>query len=169
MFSRLFGGNKVHSTDNSVNSTNGTSQQTINWETITSKNVRKFTLSGLRTFGKVVDVYDGDTCQVVFPLNGELYRWSVRLQGIDTPEIRGKTVEEKERGIYVRDKLREKILDQVIVLDCMDFDKYGRPLAKLYMSQDDASNQKDISSWLIENKYGVEYFGGKKQAYKKVE
>ena len=39
---------------------------------------------------KVVSVYDGDSIKVLFPLNGVLYKWTCRLDGIDTPEIKNK-------------------------------------------------------------------------------
>ena len=50
-------------------------------------------------YGKVVKVYDGDTITIAakFPnTDGPIYRFSVRLDGIDTPEIKGKTQAEKD-------------------------------------------------------------------------
>ena len=46
--------------------------------------------------GQVIKVYDGDTITIASKLPFEsypLYRLSVRLNGIDTPEIKGKTHE----------------------------------------------------------------------------
>ena len=37
---------------------------------------------------KVVNVYDGDTCKVVFRLNNQIHRWNIRMDGYDTPEMR---------------------------------------------------------------------------------
>ena len=45
-------------------------------------------------YGKVIKVYDGDTITIAARLpntDGPIYRFSVRLNGIDTPEIRGKS------------------------------------------------------------------------------
>ena len=36
----------------------------------------------------MIDVYDGDTCKVVFDLNGCLNKWNVRMEGYDSPEMR---------------------------------------------------------------------------------
>ena len=64
----------------------------------------KATFKGTKTFipdvyyGKVVKVYDGDTITIATRLGGEgpLFRFSVRLLEIDTPEKRTKNLEEKE-------------------------------------------------------------------------
>ena len=48
--------------------------------------------------GRVIKVYDGDTITIASKLpfvESPLYRLSVRLNGIDTPEIKGKTEDEK--------------------------------------------------------------------------
>jgi endonuclease YncB( thermonuclease family) len=50
------------------------------------------------TEGYVLKVYDGDTITIASKLpfeNSPIYRFSVRLAGIDTPEIKGKTEKEK--------------------------------------------------------------------------
>lgn len=49
-------------------------------------------------YGKVIKVYDGDTITIasqIDPSNPIIYRFSVRLNGIDSPEIKGKTENEK--------------------------------------------------------------------------
>ena len=53
-----------------------------------NKKTDKFTLNNLIKICKVVDVYDGDTCRVVFNHNGEINKWNIRMNGYDTPEIR---------------------------------------------------------------------------------
>ena len=58
--------------------------------------------------GRVIKVYDGDTITIASKLpfiNSPLYRLSVRLNGIDTPEIRGKTEDEKTAAKNVKDEL----------------------------------------------------------------
>ena len=64
-------------------------------------------------YGKVVKVYDGDTITIASYLpipNSPLYRFSVRLNGIDTPEIKGKTREEKDLALVAKNALSEMIL-----------------------------------------------------------
>ena len=108
----------------------------------------------------MVQVYDGDTCKIVIPFKHELFKWNCRLTGLDTPELRTKNLKEKECGYYVRDKLRDKILNKVITVHCHEFDKYGRLLVTLY---ENSTDSKSINTWLIENHYAYEYEGGTKE------
>ena len=110
---------------------------------------------------KIVSVYDGDTVKAIFPLNGILLKWNCRLTGIDTPEIRTRSTSEKQYGYIVRDKLREKILEKVVVLKCGKLDKYGRLLVEIL-----CDNKKcNINEWLINNKYAFSYDGGTKKSW----
>lgn len=111
------------------------------------------------TFGKVIKVYDGDTITIASKLpntDGPIYRFSVRLNGIDTPEIRGKSVAEKELAIVVRDALRERIMHQIVELRNVANEKYGRILADVYI------DNVSINDWLVEQNFAVPYTGGKK-------
>ena len=66
----------------------------IDWSKV-DKKIKRFSLENQRKIGKCVDVYDGDTIQVVFQMQSELFRWTCRLVGIDTPEIRTRNKTEK--------------------------------------------------------------------------
>jgi micrococcal nuclease len=119
-----------------------------------------FSLEGQEHRAKVVDVYDGDTIKCVFPIHNKLYRWNCRIAGVDTPEIRTRCKPEKELGYNVRDKLREKILNKIVYLQCGEFDKYGRLLVNILC--DDCL----VNDWLVENNYAFAYDGGTKQSWK---
>lgn len=110
-------------------------------------------------FGKVIKVYDGDTITIasVLPNTTEpIYRFSVRLNGIDTPEIRGKTPEEKELAILARDELYNKIYGKMVTLKNVGTEKYGRILADVYLEEE------NINEWLVSKEYAVRYDGGTK-------
>ena len=96
----------------------------INWDAVDSK-VKQFSFEGDKKTAKVVSVYDGDTIKVVFSVFEKLFKFNCRIQGVDTPEIRTKNKQEKKFGLEIRDKLREKILNKVVIIECGDFDKYG--------------------------------------------
>jgi endonuclease YncB( thermonuclease family) len=110
---------------------------------------------------KVVKVYDGDTITVASYLKGvpTCYRFSVRLRGIDSPEIRTKNEDEKKAAIISRDKLSEKILNKIVYLKDIGTEKYGRVLADVFY------NNEKINDWLLNNKLAVKYDGGKKVAF----
>lgn len=132
----------------------------INWETVNSE-VKEFSFEGQNKTAKVVSVYDGDTVKVVFPVLNKLFKFNCRISGVDTPEIRTRNKVEKEYGLLVRDKLREKILDKVVTIKCGDFDKFGRLLIDI--QERGALAEETVSEWLIKNNYAYKYDGGKKK------
>ena len=110
-------------------------------------------------FGKVIKVYDGDTITIASKLpynNSPIYRFAVRLNGIDSPEIKGKTSVEKELAKISRDKLNELIFGKIVVLKNTNTEKYGRILADIYF--DDIH----INQWMLDNNLAVPYDGGMK-------
>lgn len=110
---------------------------------------------------KIVSVYDGDSIKAIFQFNNTYLKWNCRLDGIDTPEIRTRNLKEKEYGLYVRDRLRELILNKIVTLKCGELDKYGRLLVNIYID----NNKKSVNEWLINEKYGQVYTGGKKKSW----
>ena len=131
-------------------------------ETVNIKTA-KFTLLGHKTYAKCVYVYDGDTVHVVFkmPNGNECYKWVVRMNGIDTPEMKSKNVTEKKAAVLARDFLKEQILDKIIIVDCLEFDKYGRLLAELYTE----GNPVSLSRQMIEKGHAKAYDGGTKEGW----
>jgi micrococcal nuclease len=90
------------------------------------------------TSGQVIKVYDADTITIASKLpypETPMYRLSVRLQGIDAPEIKGKDVsdEEKEQAKISRDFLSNLILNKIVHLKNIQNEKYGRILADVYL------------------------------------
>lgn len=126
--------------------------ESIKWEDTT-----KFTvpING----GQVIKVYDGDSITIAarLPMLGSpLYRFAVRLNGIDTPEIKGKNEDEKEAAKNARDALSAMILNKYITLRNVDTEKYGRILADVYI------DEVHVNGWLIAEKFALPYDGGTK-------
>ena len=126
-------------------------QQTI------PNDIPMFSFDGISTYAKIYDVYDGDTVKIIFEYKGEMIKYSARIFGIDTPEIRTKDKQEKELGYKARDFLKSHVFDEILKVDLMHFDKYGRLLIKIYLD-----NGIDISNFMIQEGYAKPYFGGKK-------
>ena len=101
---------------------------------------------------KVLSVYDGDTirCDIKLGFYITLSDQTIRLSGIDTPEVRG---EEREDGLKVRDIVRDLILGKEISLQTKKDTKgkYGRWLGRVYI--DDLC----VNDFLIEKGYAVPY------------
>jgi endonuclease YncB( thermonuclease family) len=143
----------------------------------------EFTLNSLKCKARVVDIYDGDTCTLVIPVNSTMYKFNVRLFGIDTCEMKSKDESQKEKAIQARNRLIELVTggkigkeeiktrkDIVAILnsniytvniECLEMDKYGRVLAKLYSETDESTTFSDI---LINEGLAYKYYGGTKQA-----
>ena len=111
--------------------------------------------------GRVIKVYDGDTITIASTIpikNSPLYRFSVRLNGIDTPEIKGSDEIEKRVALMARDALSEKILYKDVELINVKTEKYGRLLAEVVF------NGENMNEWMISKRFAVEYDGGTKKS-----
>lgn len=115
------------------------------------------------TSGKIVRVYDGDTVTIATRISVDgkeipkIFRFNVRLLGIDTPEMRTKNQAEKALAVKARDALNAYIMNKTVTLQSVSYDKYGRILADI-LTKDGVN----ISDWMISNGYAVKYDGGTK-------
>jgi endonuclease YncB( thermonuclease family) len=112
--------------------------------------------------GRVIKVYDADTITIAAKLPFEsspLYRLSVRLNGIDTPEMKGKGVsdEEKAAAKVARDFVVERVLNKYVRLENVESEKYGRILADVYIGD------VHLNELLLRERLAVKYDGGTKQ------
>ena len=148
-------------------------QHITDLEHITYKDTIPFILPIV--YGKVIKVYDGDTITIAAIIpntnnNKTVYRFSVRLTGIDSPEIKGHTQNEKLAAITSRDALHKLIFGKIIELRNNSNEKYGRILADVYLTNtNDSSNNSGtllhINKWMLDNKYAIPYNGGTKQQF----
>ena len=121
--------------------------------------------------GKCIKVYDGDTITVATRLPFDrtvnkaladtVFRFAVRLAGIDCPEIKGKTNTEKARALVARDVLKDKILDKHVILKNVMTEKYGRLLADVYVVEN--GREVWLNKWMLDNGHAVFYDGGTKK------
>ena len=116
-----------------------------------TSNTPFFTLDGTNVCGKIVYVYDGDTVHAVFGTRGGYDKWRCRILGIDTPELRGGTIETKIRARESRDFLRELINDKIVYIKCHDFDAFGRVLVEIFI------DGRSVADILIRNELAKPY------------
>ena len=112
---------------------------------------------GLATWARVVECHDGDTCKVVFAPNAALpaimYKFTVRLFGIDTSEMTSATPALRARAVRARNRLLQlsgltisdldramtrnqviaelAVAPRVVFVVCHEMDKYGRLLVEV--------------------------------------
>jgi micrococcal nuclease len=111
------------------------------------------------TKGRVVNVYDGDTLTLAarLPNDNTIYKFSVRLRGLDCPEVRTNDKSEKLIAMKARNYVSSKVLGEMVTLFNVDLDKYGRLLAGVLYNE-----QKDLAEELISERLAVKYDGGTK-------
>lgn len=110
--------------------------------------------------GIVIKVYDGDTITIASKLPYSesllLYRFSVRLKGIDCPEIKGKDENEKQCAQIAKEEMSNLIMSKIVTLKNVKIDKYGRILADVYFGD------LYLNQHMIEKRLAVTYDGGTK-------
>jgi endonuclease YncB( thermonuclease family) len=107
---------------------------------------------------KVLKVYDGDTFTIVTKLykTDQVYQFQVRLNGLDTAELKGTKDKVKKMSIIARDKLSELIFNKVVSFKNISYDKYGRLLADVFI------NDINVDKWMLDNNLALSYDGGHK-------
>lgn len=104
-------------------------------------------------------VVDGDTIDVVIDLGfGIKKKTRLRLNGIDTPEIRTKNIDEKIAGLEAKQKLIELMEGSNDECDVRTIKtgKYGRYLADVYI-KDQNNFDLHVNQYLLENGYATAY------------
>lgn len=108
---------------------------------------------------EVVSVYDGDTFTINLncTLKVMCEKVSVRVRGVDTPEIKGKTEREKALAQQAKAFTQNFLKQKPILLNNCGRDKYFRLLCNV-------SNKtgKDLGEELIQAGLGYSYQGGTK-------
>jgi endonuclease YncB( thermonuclease family) len=117
---------------------------------------------GTVTVSKVISVYDGDTFRVNIdslpPIVGK--NIPIRVNGVDTPEIRGKCLYEKNLALKARDFVRAKLSNaKEIKLTNLQRGKYFRMVANVLV---DGVN---LERELLDNELAYRYDGGKKLSW----
>ena len=109
----------------------------------------------------IVSVYDGDSVTAILDLGmGIQKKAKCRLYGIDTPELRGKTASEKTAAKAARDRLREIINEQTVLIQSLTKpDKYGRLLVKIW------KEGVLINDLLVNEGHARVYDGGTKSSW----
>lgn len=99
---------------------------------------------------KVVKVYDGDTFTVeACPWPGLEAKASVRVNGLDTPEIRGKCEEEKQKAVEAREFVKGLILGETVFLERVRLGKYaGRVVVDVKLDSGGSLADRIISQGL---------------------
>lgn len=159
-------------------------------ENINADDIDLFSLNGQTFLGKVVEMYDGDTCKIVLAINNNLQKFNCRLLGLDTPEMKP-PADKPNRDIEILNahKCRNRLLQltttckcnidsilkkteiknllksnkSILMVKCHEFDKYGRLLVELLTVGDNI--EETVNQILIDEGYAKAYDGGTKDIF----
>lgn len=116
------------------------------------------------TLGRIVKVYDGDTLTLATKLptlnpdpDAPVYRFQVRLAGIDCPEMKTSDPNEKTVAIMAKEAIQSRVLHQVVTLENVELEKYGRLLARVH------HEGQCLNDLLCASRLAVPYDGGTKR------
>ena len=150
--------------------------------------IPEFSLAGKTLQGKIVSCYDGDTFQAVLETPFGLWRFSCRMAGYDTPEMKPPKTKpnrdlEKARALKAKQALLSQLVDTVtlsitptnpeldalvaqnrktVSIVCKEFDKYGRLLVEVPLVSLAQINIPTVNEWMVREGYGYAYDGGTK-------
>ena len=162
-------------TNETKDNTNETKDDNTNniddlYKDCTYENTPYYSYENLKKKIKILKVIDGDTVDIALHHDetNKIFKYRVRLYGIDTPEKRplksninrDKEIAASKRSSEALGKILQENCNIVLALFYKP-DKYGRLLCTLY-----DKNGEDINKWMISNGYAYEYFGKTKQKYK---
>ena len=107
----------------------------------------------------IASVYDGDTFKINLNCSLAVYceKVPVRVRGVDTPEIKGKTQREKNLAQKAKEFTKEFLSVAPVSLSNCGRDKYFRLLCDVTNGEG-----KDLARELIKRDYGYSYQGGTK-------
>ncbi len=108
---------------------------------------------------KVVSVYDGDTFKVNLPCTQDIFcrDISVRVYGVDTPEMKAQNSCEKKKAKEAQALTKEVLSKGTVLLKNCKRDKYFRILCDVVVL---GPNQGyDLSEELVNNHLAVRYYG----------
>lgn len=140
----------------------------------------EFSLAGFAGWARVISVYDADTITVVMPFHAVWYKFSLRVLGIDTCEMKAKMEGARDLGYRARNRMIELVTKRkyplsaratrgevdaflrsevyLVWIVCNEMDKYGRVLASIRSEP----NEPEFGECLVRERLAYEYLGGTK-------
>jgi len=149
----------------------------VKWLLIAAALLFGNTVTAQDMYVPVINVYDGDTIEIRLTLPEPLNKVSVRIFGIDTPEMPAKSyattgklsradcIQEAELALHARAVVERLIQNNgnMLLLRGYSWDKYGGRIdADTYVVDIETGVEINIADELLARKMAVEYYGGTK-------
>ena len=111
-----------------------------------------------------LSVYDGDTITLMIDQGMKHFaRVKVRMIGINTPEIRTKDQDEKQRGYQAKEYLQNRIEGKTVIVHTVKKGKFGRWLGVIWDYDEDTQELgESLNDEMIRVGHAKAYDGGKR-------
>jgi endonuclease YncB( thermonuclease family) len=138
----------------------------------TDENTSVVSYENVKKRVKVLRVVDGDTLDIAMyqEETNRIYKYRVRLYGIDTPEKRPlksdpNRTKEIMAAMEASRAMTQKIEEcyHMVTIHFHQYDKYGRLLGTVY-----GKNEENLNRWMIQHGHATEYFGKTKKSFEQV-
>ena len=133
-------------------------------ERINPKTVPKVPFQDKIIYARIEEIYDGDTVKIIILFGDVPVRLSLRILGVDTPEIKhgeGRLPEEHVSAVKVRDYMRSLFPKSIAKICIREWDKYGgRVLGELFLE-----TGENVAEILIHGGWARPYRGEKKKPW----
>jgi len=143
---------------------------------------------------RLVNVYDGDTGDIIFVDDNKFVRHRLRINGYDSPEIKqpknkpeDERIRERKMAYDDKERLVRFTKNKILIVKLHDGEKYGRLLGDLYafpnyemrqivrnknnenflneMINSSENKKYSVSEHMIKKGHAKPYFGGKKENF----
>lgn len=116
----------------------------IDWTKYNYNTTNTFSLKGIECYARVVQIYDGDTLTVIIPIFEQYYKFSIRLNNIDTCEITSKNEIIQKLSINAKNRLIN-LITGLTITESFDIKKYLLDnIALIYLKCDDLINMEEF-------------------------
>jgi micrococcal nuclease len=134
-------------------------------------NTPYITYDHIKKMVKILRIVDGDTVDIAMAGDDKrVFKYRVRLYGIDTPEKRPpKTNADRDKEIEASRASKDALMGMFqksgnyVTVQLYKPDKYGRLLGTFY-----DRNGVDVNQWMIEQGHAVAYFGKTKKSFAEI-
>ncbi len=129
-------------------------------ELITEKDCTEFSLSGVKTKCKVLEVVDGNTVKLGFIYNKRCYKKSCKMYGVGVPDINSFDQLEVRYATESKEFLHNLIIDQVVKVNFLKTNELDETLVNVHMKNDNIFFKKYdvyVNDMIISKRFGYEY------------
>ena len=96
---------------------------------------------------KILSVKDTNCIRLNFPINGKMYKWRCKFDGVYLPDCKSSDSNERNMAKLTRDAIRKMILGKTLKVTCGCIDLDGKLKVDIHV------DGQSMIEWLVGNHY----------------